>query len=582
MLDPSEVLSGKLLIVDDQQVNVLLLERMLRGAGYSSITSTMDPGEVCGLHVKNRYDLILLDVQMPGMDGFQVMEALKKLEPDGYLPVLVITAQPGHKLRALQAGAKDFISKPFELTEVLARVHNMLEVRLLHEKLRSYGQLLERYDQLTGLPNRTLYRELLTRALDRPDERNSIVSVIFVAVDRFKNVNDALGRVVGDALLRCVGDRLVGCIGPMDTAARLDGDEFGLIVVTTGGDPHYAGTMANRLREALRPPLVLEGLELAVTASIGIAVSPTDSPDADTLMKCAAAALHEAKDAGRDTYRFYSAEMNAGALENLQLETALRSALERDEFRLHYQPKMGIDTGKWSGAEALLRWDRPGHGLMPPGAFISVLEDTGLIVPVGTWVIESVCRQIREWVRSGTGWIRVAVNVSCRQFLRDGFLPDVARALRENDIAPESLDIEITESSLMSRTEKTDNVLRELKALGVGIAIDDFGTGYSSLAYLKRFPIDTLKIDISFIRDVTTNPASAAIAVAIIDMARSLKLKVVAEGVETEPQLEFLRRHACDEIQGYYCARPMPAAELARRREENLTTTQSSALSPAS
>ncbi len=581
MLDPSEILNGKLLIVDDQQVNVLLLERMLRGAGYSSITSTMDPGEVCGLHVKNRYDLILLDVQMPGMDGFQVMEALKKLEPDGYLPVLVITAQPGHKLRALQAGAKDFISKPFELTEVLARVHNMLEVRLLHEKARSYGQLLERYDPLTGLPNRTLYRELLTRALERPDERNSIVSVIFVAVDRFKNVNDALGRVVGDALLRCVGDRLVGCIGPMDTVARLDGDEFGLIVVTTGGDPHYAGAMANRLREALRPPLVLEGSELAVTASIGIAVFPTDSPDADTLMKCADAALHEAKDAGRDTYRFYSAEMNAGALENLQLETALRSALERDEFVLHYQPKMGIETGEWSGAEALLRWDRPGHGLIPPEAFISVLEDTGLIVPVGTWVIETVCRQIAEWARSGMGRIRVAVNVSSKQFLRDGFLPDIARALRENEIAPESLDIEITESSLMSRTEKTDSVLRQLKTLGVGVAIDDFGTGYSSLAYLKRFPIDTLKIDISFIRDVTTNPASAAIAVAIIDMARSLKLKVVAEGVETEPQLEFLRRHACDEIQGFYCAQPMPAAELARLREQNLTSAQSSALSPS-
>ena len=569
MLDPSDVLKGKLLVVDDQEVNVLLLERMLRGAGYSSITSTTDPRTVCALHLEHRYDLILLDVQMPGMDGFQVMEALKEIEPDGYLPVLVITAQPNHKLRALQAGAKDFISKPFELTEVLARVHNMLEVRLLHEQAKSYGRLLERYDQLTGLPNRTLYRELLTRALDRPDERNRTVSVLFVAVDRFKNVNDALGRVFGDALLRRVADRLVGCIGPMDTAARLEGDEFGLITVTPGGDPHCAGTMAKKVREALRAPLELEGQELAMTASIGIAVFPTDSPDADTLMKCAGAALHEAKDAGRDIYRFYSAEMNAGALENLQLESALRNALERGEFVLHYQPKMEIDTGKWSGAEALLRWQRPGHGLMPPGRFIAVLEDTGLIVPVGAWVIQAVCRQIAEWARSDMGWIRVAVNVSCKQFLHDGFLPDVARALRENDIAAETLDVEITESSLMTRTEKTDSVLRELKTLGVGIAIDDFGTGYSSLAYLKRFPIDTLKIDISFIRDVTTNPASAAIAVDIIDMARSLKLKVVAEGVETESQLEFLRQHACDEIQGFYCARPMPAAELVKRHGEN-------------
>jgi diguanylate cyclase (GGDEF)-like protein len=501
------------------------------------------------------------------------MDGLKDVETEGYLPVLVLTAQPDHRVRALQAGAKDFISKPFDPVEVLTRIHNMLEVRLLLRESRSYGQLLERYDPMTGLPNRTLYRELLTRALDRTDQRDRIVSVLFAALDRFKHVNDALGRVAGDALLRRVGDRLVGCIGPMDTAARLGGDEFGLVVVTSGDDPHCASMMANKVREALRSPLEVEGPDVAVTASIGIAVSPTDSPDTDTLMTYADAALHQAKDAGRDTYRFYSAEMNAGALEALQLEHALRNALARDEFVLHYQPKMRIDTGNWSGVEALLRWDRPGHGLILPAEFIAVLEETGLIVPVGTWVIETVCRQIGEWARSGGGWIRVAVNVSGKQFLSDGSLPDVARALRKNDVREESLDIEITESSLMSQRAETDNVLRELKALGVGIAIDDFGTGYSSLAYLQRFPIDTLKVDISFIRDVTTNPASAAIAVAIIDMARTLKMKVIAEGVELQTQLDFLRRHACDEIQGYYCARPMPAAELAKQHEENRAST---------
>jgi len=569
VLDRSDVLRGKLLVVDDQEVNVALLEQMLRRAGYSSITSTTDPRAVCDLHRENRFDLILLDVQMPGMDGFQVMEALKQIEPDGYLPVLVITAQPEHKLRALQAGARDFISKPFELSEVLARVHNMLEVRLLLIESRNYSRLLERYDPLTGLPNRTLYRELLTRALDRPDPQDRVVSVLLVSVDRFKNVNDALGRPIGDAVLRCVADRLTGCIGPTDTVARFEGGKFGLIVVCAGGDPQCGRTTARKVRAALSPPLGSECSDLALTASIGIAVSPADSTDADTLTTLAAAALREAKDAGGDTHRFYSAEMNAGALERLQLENALRNALERGEFIIHYQPKMTIDAGSWSGAEALLRWNRPGHGLVAPGHFVSALEDTGLIVPVGTWVIETVCRQIAEWASSGSGWIRVAVNVSCKQFLRNDFLPDVARALRENGVAPESLAVEITESSLMSRTARTDNVLQELKALGVGIAIDDFGTGYSSLAYLQRFPIDTLKIDISFIRDVTTNPASAAIAVAIIDMARSLKMKVVAEGVETLAQLEFLRQHACDEIQGFYCARPMPAAELAARHDEN-------------
>jgi diguanylate cyclase (GGDEF)-like protein len=562
VLDPSAVLAARLLIVDDQEVNVRLLERMLRGAGYTSVASTVDPRQVCELHRQNSYDLILLDIQMPGMDGFQVMRELKTVETEGYLPVLVLTAQPDHRLRALQAGAKDFISKPFDQVEALTRIHNMLEVRLLLRESRGYAQLLERYDQLTGLPNRTFCRELLAKALARPDERKRVVSVFFVAIDRFKKVNDALGRVTGDALLRCVADRLVGCIGPMDTAVRLEGAEFGLIVVDPGEDPYWSGNMANKVRQALRAPLAPEGPDVAVTVSIGIAMSPADSSDADTLMRHADAALHEAKTAGRDAYRFYSAEMNVRALATLDLENALRNALERDEFILHYQPKMRIDTGEWSGVEALIRWNRPGQGLVPPVEFIPVLEETGLIVPVGAWVIEAACRQIGEWASSGIGWMRVAVNVSSKQFLRRGFVSDIARALRGSNVAPELLDIEITESSLMSRREEVDDVIRELKTLGVGIAIDDFGTGYSSLAYLKRFPIDTLKIDISFVREVTTSPTAAAIAVAIISMARSLKMKVVAEGVETVPQLEFLRQHDCDEIQGYYCSRPLTAAVL--------------------
>jgi diguanylate cyclase (GGDEF)-like protein len=330
MVGPAGILNARILVVDDTAVNVLLLERMLLGAGYSSVTTTTDPRAVCELYRKNRYDLILLDLVMPGMDGFQVMHGLTEVETEGYLPVLVVTAHPSHKLRALQAGAKDFISKPFDRVEVLTRIHNMLEVRLLLRESRSYVKVLERYDQLTGLPNRTLYRELLARALDRSKERQGIVSVLFVAVDRFKNVNDALGRVIGDALLRRVGDRLVGCIGPMDAAARLEGDQFGLVVVTSGGDPHSAGLVATKVRDALRPPLELEGPEVAVTVSIGIAVSPTDSPDADTLMKYADTALHEAKDEGRDTYRFYSAEMTSRAVETLKLENAPRNALEPD------------------------------------------------------------------------------------------------------------------------------------------------------------------------------------------------------------------------------------------------------------
>jgi diguanylate cyclase (GGDEF)-like protein len=565
VIGPSALLSGGILIVDDQPANVRLLERMLLGAGYTSVSSTLEPREVCELHRKNRYDLILLDLHMPGLDGFQVMAGLKAVETEGYLPVLVLTAQPEHRQRALSAGAKDFVSKPFDQVEVLTRIHNLLEVRLLLRESRRHGELLERYDPLTGLPNRTLYRELLTRSLLRPGAGKAAVSVLFVALDRFKNVNEALGRVIGDGVLCRVADRLRGCIGPMDTVARLGGDEFGLIVASASGDAPGSRAMANKVREALRAPLDVAGPEVAVTASIGIALSPMDSTDADALMKYADTALHQAKDAGRDSYRFYSAEMNARAQAALDVENALRNALQRGDFILHYQPKMRIDTGEWSGVEALIRWDRPGYGLVAPLEFIPVLEETGLIVPVGSWVIERACGQIAEWDRSGVGKIRVAVNVSPRQFLRDGFVPHVARALRDNDIAPELLEIEITESCLMARSQEVDDVLRELKALGISISIDDFGTGYSSLAYLKRFPIDTLKIDVSFIRDVTTSPSAAAIAVAIVQMARCLKMKVIAEGVDTAAQLEFLREQACDEIQGYYCARPMPAAELAQR-----------------
>jgi two-component system cell cycle response regulator len=314
MITPADILNARILVVDDIAVNVLLLERMLRDAGYASITTTTDPRAVCGLYREHGYDLILLDLLMPGMDGFQVMHDLTPIETEGYLPVLVVTAQPKHKLRALQAGAKDFISKPFDRVEVLTRIHNLLEVRLLLRESRNHGRLLERYDQVTGLPNRTLYRDLLTRALDRSAERKGIVAVLCVGVDRFTAVNDALGRANGDAVLRHVGDRLVGCLGPMDTAARLEGDEFGLIVVTSAGDPDGAEMVANTVRESLRPPLEVEGHKVALTASIGIAVSPTDAPDADTLMKYAARALHEAKDAGRDTFRFYFGERSAHAL----------------------------------------------------------------------------------------------------------------------------------------------------------------------------------------------------------------------------------------------------------------------------
>lgn len=570
MIQAADVREAHILIVDDSSVNTLLLERMLRGAGYTNVSVTTDPCTVAGLYRQHRYDLIVLDLLMPVMDGFQVMHELHEIETEGYLPVLVLTAQPGHKLHALKAGAKDFVSKPFDQVEVLTRIQNMLEVRLLLRASRTHGTLLERHDQLTGLPNRKYFCELLTKVLERPEDYPWVASVLFVAVDRFTNVNDAVGRTAGGAFLRGVGERLVACVGPMDTVARLEGEEFGLVVLTARDDTDGIAHLARRLQEAFIPPLIAEGRLATVTVSVGIAVSQVDACDADTLMQFAQRALHEVKNSGGNAAHFYSTELNVSAREVLDLENALRGALERNEFVLHYQPKVRIDSGEWSGAEALLRWNRPAHGLVAPAAFIAALESTGLIVPVGAWVIEAACRQMGEWARAGLGDIRVAVNVSSRQFLSRGFVDTVARAITQSGIAPGSLSIEVTESTLMVRRSEADTALRALKALGVPIAIDDFGTGYSSLAYLTRFPIDALKIDMSFIRDLTVTADGAAITLAIIDMARSLKMQVIAEGVETASQLEWLRAHACDEIQGFLYSHPLCAEDLARLRTESL------------
>jgi len=566
MIGAAEIRNARILIVDDSAVNVTLLTRMLDGAGYTDVTATTKSTDVCGLYEEHRYDLILLDLMMPDMDGFEVLDGLRAVELEGYVPVVVLTAQPKHRLRALQAGARDFITKPFDQVEVLARIQNVLESRLLLLESRSHRKLLEQYDQLTGLPNRRRYRELLIKALTRPEAPDERVSVLFLSVDRFHVVNDVLGRTIGGAMLSMVADRLLACLSPMSTLARLEGAEFGVILVTPVDEPEAAEPIAQRLRDALRAPLEIDGHELAATLSIGITVSPTDATATDVLLVCAARALGEARASGGDTVRYYSAETNHYAEESLALEVALRGAIEREEFEIHYQPKMRVHTGDWMSAEALLRWDRPEHGPVAPATFIRVLEDTGMIVAVGSWVLHTVCRQIAAWEAEGLGHIRIAVNVSSKQFARKGFVAEVENALTTYGVSADALDIEITESSLMSRNPETEAALRALKALGVQIALDDFGTGYSSLSHLRRYPIDTIKIDISFIRGITTDPDEAAIAVAIIEMARVLKMTVVAEGVETQEQLDFLRAHACDEIQGYLFSPPLPAAALASLR----------------
>jgi diguanylate cyclase (GGDEF)-like protein/PAS domain S-box-containing protein len=426
------------------------------------------------------------------------------------------------------------------------------EKRLIH---------MAHYDALTDLPNRTLFFKNLTRILSRASDRGWSGALLCIDLDHFKNINDTRGHALGDELLRQVSHRLIECIRVRDSIARLGGDEFAVILAAHGGQ-RRAHAVARRILERLRLPFSVKGSEVTVSASIGIAVFPDDALGAETLVKYADTAMYQAKHAGRDTFRFFTTQMNVDALARLDIETALRKAVDNQEFILHYQPKMQIDSGRVCGLEALLRWQRPGYGLVSPAEFIPVLEDTGLILPVGRWVLEEACRQIAAWRDSPIGGVAVSVNIAGRQFIAGNIEREVIRALESHNVDAELLELELTESSLMANTQSTIKTLQVLRNLGVSISIDDFGTGYSSLAYLRRFPVDKLKIDIAFIRGITTNADDAAIVLAIIRMAHTLKLEVIAEGVETAAQLEYLRGHGCDQIQGYHFSRPLPAPEL--------------------
>ena len=431
-------------------------------------------------------------------------------------------------------------------------------VRDIAERKEADKRLLHmaHYDVLTGLPNRTLFYSTLQSALAQAEERGWQIAVLFIDLDHFKNVNDTLGHATGDELLRQLSNRLMHCVRIRDTVGRLGGDEFGLILIMDDGQKG-ATAAVDKIREVLRDPFYLNNHEIPVTVSIGITLYPEDDASPDTLIKYADTAMYRAKKAGRDSYRFFTTQMNTEVLARLDLETALRKAVENEEFILHYQPKIRLSDGCVCGLEALLRWQRPGHGLVSPFAFIPILEDTGLIVSVGNWVLATVCKQIGLWQRSGVGAVQVAVNISGRQFNEGELENQVIKALSDNQIPPSLLELELTESSLMDNTQQTIASLEQLRGRGVTISIDDFGTGYSSLSYLRRFPIDKLKIDIAFIREVTSNPEDAAIALTIIHLAHSLKLKVIAEGVETQEQLDFLLHNHCDQIQGYLFSPPL-------------------------
>lgn len=418
------------------------------------------------------------------------------------------------------------------------------------------------HDALTGLPNRPLYMDRLIMALAQAARLNQKLAVFFLDLDRFKDINDSLGHSTGDVLLKAVAERIRRCVREGDTVARFGGDEFTLLIPRID-HIEDAAKIAQKILETLKIPFTLGDRELFVTTSIGISVFPSDGSDPETLVRNADTAMYRAKDQGRDTYQLYAPAMNARALERLALENMLRKALSLRELLVFYQPRVDLQTKAILGAEALVRWNHPDLGLLSPAHFISAAETSGLILPIGEFVMRSSCRQMRHWQkRVQSSDMFVSVNLSARQFQQPNLVEQISEVLEETGLSPESLELEITESSAMQNAENTIHTLRELKNLGVRIAMDDFGTGYSSLNYLKRFPIDTLKLDQSFVRDISTDPTDAAIATAVIAMAHSLKLVVVAEGVETEQQFAFLQKQKCDSIQGYLFSPPLSTTDF--------------------
>ena len=481
------------------------------------------------------------DALIAGSDDFDVVETTIRHRDGSLRPVEI-------SLHAQLSGSDWIIVSV--MTDITAR-------KEAEERL----QRLAHYDALTNLPNRTLFYETLETTVESAKKHRWTAAVLFIDIDHFKDVNDSLGHAHGDELLRQFGDRLSGCVRVRDTIGRLGGDEFAVILVMETAGQDAAG-VAKKIQERMRAPFDLFGREVSITASVGITVFPDDATDSATLLKYADTAMYRAKRAGRDTARFFTAQMNIDLVARVDLERDLRDAVANNEFVLHYQPKVDLSTGRIDSAEALLRWEKPGVGLVPPLDFVSVLEENGLIIEVGSWVIDSVCGQIARWAASPTGPVRVAINVCARQLEAGDLEEIVASALRKHNVAPDLLELELTESSLMANTERTVASLCALKELGVQISIDDFGTGYSSLAYLSRFPIDTLKIDRAFVRDITVKREGAEIVLAIVSLAHSLRKKVVAEGVETEAQVAYLRQHGCDQIQGYLFSRPVPARAL--------------------
>ncbi len=558
----------QVLIVDDDRSTRSTLRYTLQRDGFK-VEEAADGAQALTMLKRFKPDVILMDAVMPVMDGFTACARMQELPGGSAIPVLMITALEDNSSveRAFAAGASDYIPKPIHYAVLSQRVRRIIEANRAEKRIRH----LAYNDLLTGLPNRTLFFDLLGQALEHAHAEKTRLAVLFMDLDRFKYVNDNLGHDVGDRLLVAVAQRVRRTVRSVDSLARLGGDEFTVVLSDIDG-PAPAAAAAQNICRVLAAPFQIDGHDIFVTSSVGIAMYPHDGLDVATLVKHADSAMYRAKKTNTG-FQFYEASMENSVSEHVRLESDLRRALENAELEVYYQPQARLDDQRIIGMEALVRWNHATRGMVPPNDFIPLAEETGLINPLGEFVLRTACAQLRAWIDEGLPPMRVAVNLSVRQLLQKNFAGTVEAALVDTGLPPHLLELEITESTLMEHASDTLQALHRLRALGVRLSIDDFGTGYSSLSYLKRFPVDIIKIDRSFVRDVPQDADDAAIIAGIMALAHSLRLEVVAEGVETEAQLNYLREQFCDLLQGYYLSAAVPAAQFAqlvREREARL------------
>ena len=546
-----------ILVVDDDPALRLVLRHTMEQEGYH-VVEACNGLEAIQTTIRQQPDLILMDAVMPEMDGFRATSELKSIQEHEHIPVLIITSlDDDHSIsQAFSAGACEYITKPINWSVMRHRVRRLLYTAETERKIKH----LAYHDTLTGLPNRLLFMDRMDQAISRAMRTDGKFTLLFIDIDNFKVINDSMGHEAGDKLLTAVTSRLQQTLRRSDSIARLGGDEF-TVILENISDPEDTIFVANNLLEVLAEPIAINNRKVCIGASIGVAIYPHDGKSFGMLLKNADIAMYRAKERGRNTFEFYTAEMSALAMKRMELENGLRAAIENEEFVIYYQPKFNLKERRLVGMEALVRWEHPTSGLIPPDDFIPLAEETGLINPLGEWIIETACKQLHEWQKKGYQVPDLAINISARQFQEQN-LPDIfQQVIDQYHLTPENIEIELTENILVQDHQTAKVMLNQLHDMGMKIAIDDFGTGYASMAYLKDFPINTVKIDRSFVSGIPSDTENMAIVKAITGLTQALGLSLIAEGVETDQQLEFLTAIDCEQGQGYYWSKPL-AAEI--------------------